>query len=79
MLFSVEGLAQVEKISDSLEKQSFIYSVKDTNWLGLDVYTLKGFDSTKLKPAIIFVFGGAFVGGRRDDSMIRDQKSTRRK
>jgi len=69
LLFSLKGLAQVEKISDSLEKQSFIYSVKDTNLLGLDVYNLKGFDSTKLKPAIIFVFGGAFVGGHRNDSI----------
>jgi predicted esterase len=63
------GSAQTEKISSSLEKQSFIYAVKDSIELGLDVYHLKGFDSTSKKPCVIFVFGGAFVGGRRDDSL----------
>jgi predicted esterase len=60
--------AQFEKISSSIEKQSFMYAVKDSNSLGLDIYKLRSFDSVTKKPCVIFVFGGAFVGGRRDDS-----------
>jgi predicted esterase len=61
--------AQSEKISPSIEKQSFIYASKDTSQLGLDVYTLKAADSNSRKPCIIFVFGGAFVTGSRDDTI----------
>lgn len=63
------GFAQYEKISPLIVKQSFIYAVKDTNKLGLDIYHLKDADSTYKKPCVVFVFGGAFVGGRRDDSI----------
>jgi hypothetical protein len=56
-------------INADVNKQSFVYAVKDTNSLGLDIYTLKTEDSAHLKPCIIFVFGGAFVIGKRDDSL----------
>ncbi len=49
--------------------KTFIYSVKDSSQLGLDVYTLKGADSTIKKPCVLFIFGGAFVGGHRNDSI----------
>jgi predicted esterase len=58
-------------INPDIHKQSFIYAVKDTNSLGLDIYTLNNADSGK-KPCIIFAFGGAFVGGRRDDSIYNN-------
>jgi hypothetical protein len=57
------------EISPLITKKSFIYSVKGGDSLGLDVYTLKTSDSNVKKPCIIFVFGGAFVTGRRDDSI----------
>jgi predicted esterase len=63
------GISQSEKISSSLGKQSFIYAIKDSNQLGLDVYTLHNADSNIKKPCVIFVFGGAFVTGRRDDTL----------
>lgn len=56
-------------ISSSVIKQSFIYAEKDTCRLGLDVYMMKNADSSVKKPCVIFVFGGAFAGGRRDDSL----------
>jgi predicted esterase len=68
-IFSFQGFAQIEKISSFIEKQSFIYAIKDTSHLGLDVYTQKGSDSNVKKPCIIFVFGGAFITGHRDDSV----------
>jgi hypothetical protein len=58
-----------QEISSLITKETFIYSVKGNDSLGLDVYTLKNMDSSVKKPCIIFVFGGAFVIGRRDDSV----------
>jgi hypothetical protein len=58
-----------QEISKSITKKTFIYSIKGSDSLALDVYTLNTADSTVKKPCIIFVFGGAFVTGRRDDSI----------
>jgi hypothetical protein len=69
MLTGISCFAQFEKISSLAEKKSFIYAVKDSSHLGLDIYNLKDPDTVNRKPCIIFVFGGAFVGGRRDDSI----------
>jgi predicted esterase len=69
MPFSKEALSQTEKISPSVNKESFIYAVKDSSQLGLDIYTPKDNDSNYKKPVIIFAFGGAFIGGHRDDSV----------
>ena len=65
----MQCISQSEKILPSIEKQSFIYSVKDSNQLGLDIYTLRTADSMSKRPCVIFVFGGAFVTGRRDDTL----------
>lgn len=59
-------------INPDISKQSFIYAVKDTNSLGLDIYNLNREDSTHKKSCIIFVFGGAFVTGKRDDSLYNN-------
>ncbi len=56
-------------ISDSVNKQSFTYAIKDTQSLGLDIYSLKGLDTLVKHPCILFVFGGAFMGGERNDSI----------
>ena len=69
ILFCLPVFPQAIKISSSIDKQSFIYAEKDTNTLGLDVYTLKGMDSNIKKPCVIFVFGGAFIAGQRDDTL----------
>jgi len=63
-------------ISSNLLKRSFVYAVKDTNSLGLDIYILKDADSTARKPCVIFAFGGAFVTGRRDDSIYNKYFNT---
>jgi len=69
VILRIQGISQSEKIHPSIGKQSFIYAVKDSNQLGLDVYTLHSADSMNKKPCVIFVFGGAFVTGRRDDTL----------
>jgi len=58
-----------QAISPSISKQTFLYAVKDSNKLGLDVYMMKNTDTPAKKPCVIFVFGGAFVTGDRDDSV----------
>jgi predicted esterase len=77
VLVSFQSLSQNFPVSDparpginpDVNKQSFIYATKDTSSLGLDIYTLNSEDSNHKKPCIIFVFGGAFVTGKRDDSL----------
>lgn len=54
--------------NDGINKQTFTYSVKDNNTLQLDKYSLTNETTTGAKPCIIFMFGGGFVNGKRDDN-----------
>ena len=54
--------------NDGIDKQTFTYSVKDNNTLQLDKYSLTNKTITGAKPCIIFMFGGGFVNGKRDDN-----------
>ncbi len=51
-----------------ISKKTFTYAVKDSSELALDVYSQP---SDSARPAVIFVFGGAFIRGRRDDTSYR--------
>jgi predicted esterase len=57
-LCSVYGFSQV--------KQTFIYSKKDTQDLKLDIYSNQ--DLRIKKTCIVFIFGGGFIKGKRDDN-----------
>jgi len=63
------ALSQNVPINTDILKQTFVYAVKNDSTLALDVYCMKDADRTVKKPAILFVFGGAFVTGHRDDSI----------
>lgn len=63
----LDSLRQLESIHPGVRKQRVTYAVKDTAHLGLDVYNTG--DSLRKKPCVLFVFGGAFVAGRRDDPL----------
>ncbi|MDR1331906.1 MAG: alpha/beta hydrolase [Tannerella sp.] len=52
--------------SAGINKQTFIYSIKDGDTLRLDRYESPQF--TEAKPCIIFVFGGSFMRGDRGDA-----------
>ena len=73
LLFGNTSIAQVPP-QDSISKHTYVYAIKDSNELGLDVYSKAGraqgrtFTGDSARPCVIFVFGGAFVGGRRDDT-----------
>lgn len=58
-------------LNPDIKKESFIYATKDSVDLGLDVYTKNSTVAAK-KPCIIFVFGGAFVRGRRDSKLFNN-------
>ncbi|GHT66667.1 hypothetical protein FACS189452_02940 [Bacteroidia bacterium] len=51
---------------NTVEKQTFTYSVKGADTLRIDKYDSP--TGTGEKPCIIFVFGGGFARGTRDDS-----------
>lgn len=65
-----EGVATAflrpEETSCEPEKQTHVYAVKGQDTLRLDLYAAPRTD-TLAKPCLIFVFGGGFVSGRRDD------------
>jgi len=64
LLFLISLL--VGKINGSnIEKTTFIYSIKGADTLRLDKYDMPSL--TEQKPCIIFVFGGGFAGGERDN------------
>ena len=51
-------------VSAEVIKDTYTYAVKDSVELRLDKYVVN--DSTKNKPCVIFLFGGGFIGGKRD-------------
>ena len=61
------ALSQDIKIDKKILKRTYVYDVKDSLQLKLDVYSNP--DLKKKTPCIIFVFGGGFLGGHRDDKL----------
>ncbi|MEG0789290.1 MAG: alpha/beta hydrolase [Alistipes sp.] len=51
--------------AQNIKKQTFLYSVKDSDSLYLDRYVALE-NNSATKPCLIFVFGGGFVRGQRD-------------
>lgn len=54
------------------EKETYLYAQKDTSKLYLDVYIPQV--QNEQQSCLIFVFGGGFVGGKRDDKQIEQIK-----
>jgi dipeptidyl aminopeptidase/acylaminoacyl peptidase len=74
----ISGMAAEEQIAAKATDKQFAptatceYAVRDTCTLLLDIYTptpgsVTTFDG-KTKPTVLFVFGGGFIEGRRDES-----------
>lgn len=61
-LFAVAA-AHAQKVG----KQTFVYAVKKADTLRLDRYTALTPDS-RMRPCLMFVFGGGFVSGTRDNA-----------
>lgn len=57
------------EITEKITKETHVYSVKGIDSLKLDRYYVKeNICSNELKPSIIFMFGGAFYTGVRDNN-----------
>lgn len=56
--------------AQTVEKQTFVYAVKQTDTLRLDRYEALTPDSGA-KPCLMFLFGGGFVNGTRDNAGFR--------
>ncbi len=72
LLFSINSSAQERykaEITDSVRVETYTYAVRDGQSLDIDVY-LPAFDNQAKRPLILYVHGGGFTGGKRDDSGI---------
>ena len=54
------------------EKETYLYATKDTSKLYMDVYVPKV--QNEQQGCLFFVFGGGFVGGKRDDNQVQKVK-----
>lgn len=63
LAFSTAACAQQ---ADEVEKTTFLYAVKGADSLRLDRYAVQ--DGGRDKPCMVFVFGGGFVSGERDNA-----------
>ena len=54
------------------EKETYLYATKDTSKLYMDVYVPKV--QNEQQSCLFFVFGGGFVGGKRDDNQVQKVK-----
>jgi len=59
-----------QPIASDINKETFTYAKIDTTVLKLDVYTHAAMP--KKSPCIIFVFGGGFITGKRDEPFYND-------
>jgi len=62
----------IDPISPAASKQSFTYITKDSIPLGLDLYRSGSRLTNGKRPCVLFVFGGAFMAGQRDDSLYNN-------
>lgn len=68
-IFSIQLIFSQEKITAE-------FAVKDTNHLFLDVYKPTNLSNSELRPCFVYVFGGGFIKGRRDDTtMVKAYKA----
>ena len=66
-LWTPAGAQNDDATPRKIEKETFVYAVRDADTLRLDRYVALTPDS-RTKPCLMFVFGGGFVGGRRDNA-----------
>ncbi|WP_200975143.1 alpha/beta hydrolase [Echinicola sp. 20G] len=52
--------------SFSWAQESFVYKTADTSQLYMEVYSPPSIDTSKAYPAIIFFFGGGWIGGSKN-------------
>lgn len=66
LLSGLYAVAQDSVIDRQIRKTTFTYNTRDTDILKMDVYSLE--TGAKKRPCVVFVFGGGFYTGKRDQS-----------
>ncbi|MFA6701583.1 MAG: alpha/beta hydrolase [Dysgonamonadaceae bacterium] len=71
LLFITLAIFMSMLVNASIDKRTEIYAIKDGQELKVDIYTN---DSIKIsnKPCLVFVFGGGFKDGKRDQQFNMD-------
>ena len=68
-LFLIIALAIAAFCAVGQTKETYLYAEKDTSKLYMDVYVPEV--QNEQHSCLMFVFGGGFIGGKRDDSQIQ--------
>lgn len=64
--------AQGSHAQEAIQRTTHHYATHDSTELYLDLYQASGYGDTERRPCVIFMFGGGFVGGTRDnESYVR--------
>ena len=74
LFFSINTPAQErykEEITDSVRMETYTYAFKDNQSLDLDVY-FPAFDNQPNRPLFLYMHGGGFSGGARNEPGIRE-------
>lgn len=74
LIFSLNTSAQErykDEITDSVRVETYTYAFKDNQSLDLDAY-FPAFDNQAKRPLIIYVHGGGFSEGKRNDPGIQE-------
>ena len=69
-LWTPAGAQNDDATPRKIEKETFVYAVRDADTLRLDRYALLSPDS-RAKPCLMFLFGGGFMTGTRDNRRFR--------
>ncbi len=66
-----ERLDYQSPVFENIRRETYTYAVKQTDTLGMDVF-IPDDNPANQRPVILYVHGGGFSGGRRDDSLHLD-------
>ena len=74
-LWTPAGAQNDDATPRKIEKETFVYAVRDADTLRLDRYALLSPDS-RAKPCLMFLFGGGFMTGTRTTGVSAPSSTT---
>ncbi|PZP43459.1 MAG: alpha/beta hydrolase [Pseudopedobacter saltans] len=67
-IFFLTAFCNIVFAQSEISKKTFTYSIKENDTLKLDLYVDENADTAN-RPCLLYVFGGGFVAGRRNDKV----------